>query len=192
MEFSIAGLPSITVLPCLASLVGFTVGAMLSSRLESMARVRGRPWFVDALVGEALVLAIAALVAWGFERSGEALTGRHYLVAALVALAMGVRNVTTLRANVPGMPTTVTTRAFTALIGGSLLALDDRIAPGGRNQIRRAGSVTAMFAGGLLAAWMIQDERLGPGPVLLATGAVVLMTAFGFLLVPHEEGAERV
>ncbi|MEU6702708.1 YoaK family protein [Streptomyces wuyuanensis] len=122
LSFALAGVAGLSIAPCLASLAGFTVGAVLSARFESRSQVRGRRWLREALVAESLVLAAAAAVAWGIERHGESLTGRHYMVAGLVALAMGIRNVSTLRAGVKGLPTTVTTRAFTALIGGSPLA----------------------------------------------------------------------
>ncbi|MGW1886277.1 YoaK family protein [Streptomyces sp. NPDC001970] len=190
MSFALAGVGGLSVSACAASLLGFTVGAVLSARFESHAQVRGRRWFTHALYVEAALLAGAALVAWGIERGGEPLAGRHHLVSALVAMAMGVRNVTTLRAKVAGMPTTVTTRAFTALIGGSPLALDARIAPGARNEVRRAGSVTAMFAGGLLGAWMIHDDRLTPPVVLLVIAAYVLAVALAFAFAPREAAPE--
>ncbi|MGW7366041.1 YoaK family protein [Streptomyces sp. NPDC054841] len=190
MSFALAGVGGLSVAACAASLVGFTVGAVLSARFESHAQVRGHRWFTDALFAEAGLLVVAALVAWGMERGGEPVTGRHYTVSALVALAMGVRNVTTLRAKVPGMPTTVTTRAFTALIGGSRLALDALIEPGARNEVRRAASVAAMFAGGLLGAWMIHDEQLAPPVVLLVIGAFVLVVAVGFSFVRRKASPE--
>ncbi|MFD7441105.1 YoaK family protein [Streptomyces sp. NPDC059909] len=190
MSFALAGVGGLSVSACAASLVGFTVGAVLSARFESYVQVSGHRWFTHALFVEAVLLAVAALVAWGIERGGEPLSGRHYLVSALVALAMGVRNVTTLRAKVPGMPTTVTTRALAALIGGSPLALDARIAPGTRNEVRRAGSVTAMFAGGLLGAWMIHDDRLAPPVVVLVIAAYVLAIALSFSFVPREGSPE--
>ncbi|WP_328724779.1 YoaK family protein [Streptomyces sp. NBC_00259] len=190
MGFALAGVTGLSVAPCLASLVGFTVGTVLASRYESRAQVRGRRWFREALVVEAALLATAAVAAWQIEERGESLTDRHYMVAALVALAMGVRNVSTLRAGVPGMPTTVTTRAFTALIGGSPLALDSHISPGARNEIRRGASVAAMFTGGLLGAWMIRDERLDPAVVLLVIAALVLIVAIGATFLPRESVAE--
>ncbi|MEU4131511.1 YoaK family protein [Streptomyces wuyuanensis] len=190
LSFALAGVAGLSIAPCLASLVGFTVGAVLSARFESRSRVRGRRWFREALIAEGLVLTAAAAVAWGIERHAESLTGRHYLVAGLVALAMGIRNVSTLRAGVRGLPTTVTTRAFTALIGGSPLAVDARIAPGAGNQVRRAASVAAMFAGGLFGAWLLHDGRLSAALVLLVTAALVLAIALSFTWVPRERTSE--
>lgn len=190
LSFALAGVAGLSVAPCLASLAGFTVGALLSARFESLSQVRGRRWLREALIAEGLVLGVAAAVAWGVERHGESLTGRHYVVAGLVALAMGIRNVSTLRAGVRGLPTTVTTRAFTALIGGSPLAADSRIAPGAGNQVRRAASVAAMFTGGLLGAWLLHDGRLSAAAVLLGTAVLVVAIALSFTLVPRERTSE--
>ncbi|MFJ6636901.1 YoaK family protein [Streptomyces sp. NPDC091376] len=190
LSFAVAGIAAFSIAPCLASLAGFTVGAVLSARFESWSQVRGRRWFREALIAEALVLAGAAAVAWQIEQGRGSLTGRHYVVAGLVALAMGIRNVSTLRAAVPGMPTTVTTRAFAALIGGSPLAVDTRIAQDSRNQVRRASSVAAMFMGGLVGAWLLHDARVDVAVVLLIIAGLVLAVALSFTFVPRETISE--
>ncbi|MEV1050593.1 YoaK family protein [Streptomyces sp. NPDC049887] len=190
LSFALAGVAGLSTAPCLASLAGFTVGAVLSARFESRSQVRGRRWFREALLAEGLVLAVAAAVAWWVERHGESPAGRHHMVTGLVGLAMGIRNVSTLRVGVPGMPTTVTTRAFTALIGGSPLAVDARIASGAGHQVRRAASVAAMFAGGLAGAWLLHDGRFSAAVVLLATAVIVVAIALSFTLVPRERTSE--
>ncbi|MER6997255.1 YoaK family protein [Streptomyces sp. NPDC000410] len=164
----------------LASLLGFTVGALLGARFESHEDVLGHRWLLTALYLEAVLLGIAGLVAqWGVERAGQPLTGRHYTAVALVALAMGLRNVTTIRAGVPDVSTTVVTRTLTALIGGSPLGHDTRIPSGARHEGRRAASIGAMFGGGLMGGWMLH-EGVRPSVVLLVTAACVLAVAFAF------------
>ncbi|MEV4916909.1 YoaK family protein [Streptomyces tirandamycinicus] len=190
LSFALVGVAGLAVVPCLASVAGFTVGAALSARFESRSRLKGHRWFREALIAESLVLAVAASVAWGIERPGEPLTAHHYTAAGLVALAMGIRNVSTLRAGVRGMPVTVTTRALAALIGGSPLAVDTRLAPGAGDQVRRAVSVLAMFAGGLLGAWLLHDGRIGAGAVLLCTAVLGVAVALAFTLVPRERTSE--
>ncbi|WP_234042622.1 YoaK family protein [Streptomyces marianii] len=190
LSFALAGVAELSTAPCLASLAGFTVGAALSARFESRSQVRGHRWFREALLAEGVVLAVAAALAWGLERNGESLSGRHYMVTGLVALAMGTRNVSALRVGMPGMPTTVMTRAFTALIGGSLLAMDARITSGAGNRVRRAASVAAMFAGGLAGAWLLHDGRLSAAVVLLVTAVIVMATALSLALVPRERTSE--
>ena len=114
LGFAVAGAGGFSAVASTASLVGFAAGALLGARLESGIDVRGRRWFVVALVAESVLLGIAGLVAWEIERLDDPLSSRHYAVAALVALAMGMRSVTTLRASVADLPTTRVTRAMTA------------------------------------------------------------------------------
>ncbi|MEV6651822.1 YoaK family protein [Streptomyces sp. NPDC051219] len=85
------------------SLGAFALGTVAGARLESGVDARQRRWFVVALLVESCLLAVAAFAAWGLERADGSPSGRHVVVIALVALAMGVRNVTTLRAHVPDL-----------------------------------------------------------------------------------------
>ncbi|GGX98231.1 YoaK family protein [Streptomyces hiroshimensis] len=188
LGFAVVGSGEFSAAASAASLLGFAVGAALGARLSSGADVRGRRWFVEALVAESVLLAVAGLAGWSIERYGHPLTFRQYLVTALVALAMGMRNVTTLRASVPDMPTTVITRTMTALIGTSRFGLDSRIPSGTAAEIRRTASVGAMFAGGLLGAWMLH-EAVRPPAVLLVTSACVLAVALVLTCTPrHRTG----
>ncbi|WP_329907872.1 DUF1275 family protein [Streptomyces sp. SP18BB07] len=117
------------------------------------------------------------LISVGVGRGGgRADYGPHFTVVVLVAGAMGVRNVTTLRARVPDLPTTVSTRALTALLGGLPLLSDTRIGSGATNEGRRLTSVGAMFAGGLLGAWLLH-EHVHPAVVLLPAALVLALGA---------------
>ncbi|MGK5734057.1 YoaK family protein [Streptomyces sp. URMC 124] len=184
LGFAVVGSGEFSAAASAASLVGFAAGAVLGARLSSRADARGRRWFVLALVAEAALLAVAGLTGWSVARFGHPLTLRQYLVTALVALAMGMRNVTTLRAGVPDMTTTVITRTMTALIGTSPFGLDSRIPSGTRSEIRRAATVGAMFTGGLVGAWMLH-EAVRPPVVLLVTAACVLAVALGLAFAPR-------
>jgi uncharacterized membrane protein YoaK (UPF0700 family) len=182
LGFSIAGEGGLSPAASSASLGGFAVGAVLGARFEASVDARGRRWFVVALFAESALLGLAALVAWGIEGPGDPLSGRHLAVTATVAAAMGVRNVTTLRARVPDLPTTLATRALTALLGGSPLGLDTRIPPGARNEGRRMASVGAMFAGGLLGAWLLHEAVRPPVVLLLvAVGVAAIGIVYGFV-----------
>ncbi|WP_245699571.1 YoaK family protein [Streptomyces roseifaciens] len=184
LGFAVVGSGEFSAAASGASLLGFAVGAALGARLSSHADARGRRWFAPALVAESVLLAVAGLTGWSIERFGHPLTFRQYLVTALVALAMGMRNVTTLRASVPDMPTTVITRTMTALIGTSPFGLDSRIPSGTGYELRRTASVAAMFAGGLLGAWMLH-ESVRPPAVLLVTSACVLTVALALTCTPR-------
>ncbi|MFE0424433.1 DUF1275 family protein, partial [Streptomyces sp. NPDC058953] len=159
---------------------GYPGGAARGARLESAVERRGRPWFAPALLTEAALLAAAGAAAWGTVRTGPGLTEPHPGVAALVAVAMGLRNVTTLRAPVPDLPTSVATRSLTALLAP--LGADNRIAAGAARQGRRLAAVTAMFAGGLLGALLLRAGA-PPAVLLLAVAGTVLATAAGYAAV---------
>ncbi|MGW4029593.1 YoaK family protein [Streptomyces sp. NPDC004838] len=176
LGFAIAGEGGLSPAASAASLGGFVAGAVLGARFQSDMDLRGHRWFTVALLAEAVLLTVAGLVARGIGRAGEHPTGTHYTVTVMVAAAMGMRNVTTLRARVPDLTTTVATRTLTSLLAP--LALDTRIPSDARAQARRAAAVGAMFAGGLLGAWML-GEALPPAVVLLTVAGSVLVTAVG-------------
>ncbi|MEU5401563.1 DUF1275 family protein [Streptomyces sp. NPDC005963] len=99
---------------------------------------------------------------------------------AALTVAMAVLNVTTMRAKVPDLPTTVATRAVTALLAP--LAFDSQIPAGAGSQVRRAASAGAMFVGGLLGARLLR-EAVHPAVVLLAVAAMVLVVGVGYGLI---------
>ncbi|MEV6381664.1 YoaK family protein [Streptomyces sp. NPDC051773] len=186
LSFALTGAPGLSPAAAGISFAGFTVGAVLGSRFESSVDAHGRRWFPPALIGEALLLGLGGVVAWrtGLDAPGEPAEGPHFAVVALVAGAMGVRNVTTLRARVPDLPTTVSTRALTALLGGLPLLSDTRIGSGATNEGRRLASVGAMFTGGLLGAWLLH-EGVRPAVVLLVPAVLVLVLGAVYWAVPR-------
>lgn len=194
LSFALTGAAGLSPAAAGVSFVGFTVGAVLGSRIESIVDARGRRWFPPALIGEALLLGLGGVVAWrtGLDApgaSGASADGPHYAVVALVAGAMGVRNVTTLRARVADLPTTVSTRALTALLGGLPLLSDTRIGSGATNEGRRLASVGAMFTGGLLGAWLLH-EGVRPAAVLLVPAVLVLLLGTTFWARPGPRTSE--
>ena len=136
LSFALTGAVGLSPAAALVSFAGFTVGAVLGSRFESSVDAHGRRWFVAALIVEALLLGLGGLVAWrtGVDATGAPADAPHFAVVALVAGAMGVRNVTTLRARVADVPTTVSTRALTALLSGLPPHPDSRIGAGPRGR----------------------------------------------------------
>ncbi|MEV6313972.1 YoaK family protein [Streptomyces sp. NPDC051776] len=189
LAFALGGTPGMAVWPPVASLCGFAAGAVIAARLESRMDIEGRRWYVLSLVAEAVLLAVAGLVAWELEPFGAPLTARHYAVIALVAVAMGMRNVTMLRAPVPDMSTTVLTRSMTALLGGSSLGRDTRIPSGAVHTARRAATVGTMIMGGLLGAWMLHENVRAPVVLLIVAGCV-LAVASAACFVPRVNAPE--
>lgn len=180
LGFGIAGQGGLPVVATAISLGAFALGAVLGARMESLLAARASQWFPVALAVEAALLIAAAAAAWESGPVTGLPQGRRDVVIGLMAVAMGMRNVTAMRAAPPDLTTTVETRAMTALVSASPLGRDARLGYGGHSTGRRLLSVVSMFAGGLLGAGLL---GLGTRPtlVLLLVAAFVAATAF---LVP--------
>ncbi|MFJ9409896.1 YoaK family protein [Streptomyces sp. NPDC101393] len=181
LGFGVAGQGGLPVVATVVSLGAFAVGAALGGRLESAVAARRRHWFPLALLVEALLLVGAGLAAWERGSAGELPQSQRYTVIALMAVAMGMRNVTAMRVGAPDLATTVETRAMTALVSGSRLGRDTRMGYGTHAAGRRLISVGSMLAGGLLGAGLLA-AGLRPSPVLLLVAVTV--AALG-LVVPR-------
>ncbi|WP_043263681.1 YoaK family protein [Streptomyces sp. CT34] len=189
LGFGIAGQGGLPVAATLVSLGAFLVGAALGARVESGLAARRRPWFPVALLAEAALLVAAAVAGWESGPGRDLATGQRYATIGLMAVAMGMRNVTAMRVAAPDLATTVETRAMTALVSGSPLGRDRRLGYGSRAVPRRVSSVGAMLAGGLLGAWLLGLGTRPPLVVLL----VALTVAATALIVPglgHRRSAD--
>ncbi|MEV7468143.1 YoaK family protein [Streptomyces kronopolitis] len=179
LGFGIAGQGGVPVAATLVSLGAFVLGAALGARVESGLARRRRPWFPVALITEAVLLAAAAAAAWQQGPAHGLPPGRSYVIVGLMAVAMGMRNVTALRIASPDLTTTVETRAMTALISGSPVGHDKRLGYGSHVAGRRLASVGAMFAGGLLGAGLL---GLGTRPMLVIALVAVFVAATAALV----------
>jgi len=96
---------------------------------------------------EAGLIFAAALAAWGYQSEPFVASGRAYLLIALTAIAMGMRNATVRRLGMADLTTTVLTMTLTGLGADSRLA-------GGTDMRwqRRVASVAALLAGAALGA----------------------------------------
>ncbi|MFE2142735.1 YoaK family protein [Streptomyces sp. NPDC059456] len=184
LAFGAARQASLPALAPAVSLAGFAAGAVCGARLEAFSEARGRRWFVIGLTIEAGLILVAAGAGRGLAAHYGEPTWRHMAVACLLAVAMGMRNVTSMRVNVPGVPTTLVTRSLTFLLAGSALGQDGAFGYGTAAWVRRAASVLAMFAGGLAGALLVRAgwtvDRL-----LVPPGAVVLAVALSYLPQPR-------
>ncbi|MCJ1676044.1 DUF1275 domain-containing protein [Streptomyces sp. APSN-46.1] len=172
-------------LPTLApavSLASFAVGAVCGARLESASEIRGRRWFVIGLVVEGTLILVAAGAGWGVAPRYGSPGGRHLVVAAVLAVAMGFRNVSSMRVNVPGVPTTLVTRSMTSFLGGSMLGQDSAFGYGTAAWRLRALAVLAMFTGGLAGAllvragWTVNWLLTVPAAVVLAVAGATYVS----------------
>lgn len=155
--FAAVGAPGFSLTASLVSLAAFLVGAVGAGRLEIAMRPRPRNrWVRTALAGEAVLLAVATVIAF-------TVPSASYALIAVMAVAMGLRNGTVRKLAVPDMTTTVLTLTLTGLASDSTLA-------GGTNPRarRRISAVVAMLAGALLGAWLVLHHGLG-WPLLVST-----------------------
>ncbi|MBD3578075.1 DUF1275 domain-containing protein [Streptomyces sp. KD18] len=182
--FGLAGEGGLSVVAPATSLGAFVAGAVAGARLETRLEADRHRWFVLSLVAEAVLVGAAAVAVWGVAAVHRAPTGRHLAAVGLLSAAMGIRNVTSLRLQVPDLPTTLVTRAMTALLAGSPLGRDSFLARGTAATARRAASVGAMFAGGLAGALWIHADRPVSG-LLLLTAGTLLVVAAAYVPGPH-------
>lgn len=183
LGFALAGVPGYSMARAGIALLAFLAGAVVGGLLaRSCASGRQQRWLVAATTFEAVILLVAALVAFGFDRTRLEPVGLLYVLIALTAVAMGVRNATARRLAVPDFTTTVLTLTLTGLGADSTFA-------GGTNPRwgRRLGSVVTMLAGAAAGAVLV----LATGIVvpLAASGALTLIAA-GLYLTQPSIGAE--
>jgi uncharacterized membrane protein YoaK (UPF0700 family) len=161
LGFAAVGAPGFSLTASLVSLAAFLAGAVGAGRLDLAMRPRPRhQWVRTALIVEALLLAVATVIAFAVP------AGVSFVLIAVMALAMGLRNATVRKLAVPDMTTTVLTLTLTGLASDSSLA-------GGTNPRarRRITAVLAMLLGALLGAWLVLHHGLG-WPLFVSTVAV--------------------
>ncbi|MDX6759371.1 MULTISPECIES: YoaK family protein [Streptomyces] len=174
LAFGAAQAGDLPTLPAGISLAAFVLGVVCGSHVEAVLEARGRRWFVLGLVLEAGLILAAAALAWGLAPQYGSPTPRHLAVTAVLALAMGLRNTTIMRANVPGVPTTLVTRSMTAFLGGSAMGRDAVYGYGSAGWKLRGLSIVAMFAGGFVGALLIRAGWT-VGWLLVPAAATVLV-----------------
>ncbi|MFD9163097.1 YoaK family protein [Streptomyces sp. NPDC059558] len=174
LAFGAAGAGKLETLAPGVSLAAFAIGVVAGSHLESVSEIRGRRWFVIGLLAEAGLVLIAAGIGWGLAPQYGSPAPRHLVATAVLALAMGLRSTTIMRANVPGVPTTLVTRSMTAFIGASAMGRENTYGFGTAGWKLRGLSILAMFAGGFLGALMLR-AGCTVGWLLLPAAATVLV-----------------
>ncbi|MFF4318766.1 YoaK family protein [Streptomyces sp. NPDC001568] len=183
LAFGLAHQGNLPALASALSLVSFAVGAVVGARLEAAMELRGQRWFVTGLAVEGTLILAAACVGWGLEPQDGHPGVRHLVATAVLAVAMGLRTVTSMRVNVAGVPTTLVTRSMTALLGGSALGHDAALGYGTGSWARRAWAVASMFAGGLTGALLLRSGCT-VNWLLLPAGVVVIAVALLYLAKP--------
>jgi len=161
--FALTGAPGFSLSASLFALAGFLAGAAAGGALAGRAGHDRPLLLLGAAAGELVLvgggLAIAA--------SATALSGApRDILAALLAVAMGLQNAAARRLAVPDLTTTVLTMTLTGI------AADLRGRHYGSALLRRLLAVAATLAGAAAGAWLVLHvsaaAALRPAVVLLA------------------------
>jgi uncharacterized membrane protein YoaK (UPF0700 family) len=178
LGFAAAGAPGFKVLPFLAAIASFLVGAVIAGRMgkANVGRTERR-WLVVSASIEAVLLWAAAIVAIDFDVATQAPQARLFAIIALTGVAMGYRNGTIRQLKVADLTTTVLTMTFTGL------GADSSVAGGANtNWRRRIAAVVAIFVGAAIGAWLL--FTFGLVAPLAVAGTVILLATIGCALHP--------
>jgi uncharacterized membrane protein YoaK (UPF0700 family) len=170
LGFGIAGAGGLPVVAPLVSLGAFLLGAGAGGVLGSRMAGRHPRHLICALMIEAALIGLAALLAAVLDVRAGALSG--YAVIASLALAMGVRNATVRRIGVADLTTTVLTMTLTGLAAESPPA-----GGSGAGSTRRVLAVVAMLVGALTGALLQESSLVVP---LLLAAAFALVAALTY------------
>ena len=173
LGFGLAASGGLPVLAPVISLGCFLVGAGAGGVLVHRVAEHHPGLVTRALATEAVLLAIAAgLAAIASFHPGDALA---YLLIALMAVAMGVRNTVVRDIGVPDLTTTVLTGTLTSLASGS------RPAGGsGQGSVRKLVTVLAMLTGAIAGALLVEASVFLP---LAIAAALALATWIAYVPV---------
>ena len=171
LGFAAAGAPGISAARSIAALCAFAGGSVCGGRLtSSRQRTPVAHMLIATYVETALLLIAASAATFAANDVSPAIA---YAIVLSTALAMGLRNAVVRKLAVPDLTTTVLTMTITGLAADSSLAGGD----GGR-WARRALTILAMFAGGLIGAILLRTFGLAASLVV----AALMVAALSFHL----------
>ena len=155
LGFGIAGSGGLPVVAPVISLAFFLLGAGAGGALVRRMGARH-----PGLVARALAIEVSLLAAAGVVAAATDVRPAHasaYVLIALMAFAMGIRNAAVRRIGVPDLTTTVLTMTLTGL------AAESRAVGGsGKGSIRRLGAALAMLAGAVGGALLLKTSLYLP------------------------------
>jgi uncharacterized membrane protein YoaK (UPF0700 family) len=156
------------------AIVAFLAGAAIGGRIAAR-HMKGslRGWLLPVAAVEAALLVAAATVAHLYiGRSTEDTTAPAVLlVIALTSLAMGVRNSSVTRLDLPDLKTTVLTLTLTSLAADSRLGGDNN-----QDVVRRVLSVLLIIGGAAVGALLFLNFGIAL-PLVVVAATVLLATA---------------
>jgi len=173
LGFALAGVSGVSVARSVSSLVAFFLGAIFGGQLaRRMAEDEARWSGVAFLIEGALLLGATIFSAWHGEfRLDE--SAALYVLIALTAVAMGVRNSIVRKLAVPDLTTTVLTLTVTGLAADSSLA-------GGTNPrwATRVVAIVSLFLGAGIGALLLRQSLATPLFVCSAAAFVSALVMF--------------
>jgi uncharacterized membrane protein YoaK (UPF0700 family) len=168
LGIALAGAPGFSLAASVAALAGFLLGAFVGGGvLRRRGGHRGR--LLRDVGAAELILVAAALGLTATAPAGALVTA---VLAALLAIAMGLQNTAARHLAVPDLTTTVLTMTLTGI------AADTR-GGGSATIVRRVLAVCTMFAGALVGALLVVHAPLewALALVVLLLGVVVLVAS---------------
>jgi uncharacterized membrane protein YoaK (UPF0700 family) len=177
--FAAAGAPGFSVAASLTALGCFLGGAVVGGRI-ALQVLPHRTLLLVAMTIEATVTAVATVIAATVAAIGSGWP--RFVLIALLAFTMGVRNAAVRRIGVPDMTTTVLTMTLTGLGADSTFG-------GGHNPqaAHRISSVLCMFVGALTGAALLLHVSAA-WPVGIAAGLVACTAVVFARQAPLELG----
>ncbi|MDX6287172.1 MAG: hypothetical protein QOG53_2657 [Frankiales bacterium] len=175
--FALAGAPGFALAASLAALAGFLVGARAGGWLIGrVGRDRARLLMVGC--GMELVFVATALTITAASCSALSAGGRD-VVAAVLAVGMGIQNAVARGLAVPDLTTTVLTMTLTGLAA-------DTAARGKPNATlaRRLLTVLAMLAGAVAGAELVLNAS-ATAALALGTGLLTVVTVAAVITTRH-------
>jgi uncharacterized membrane protein YoaK (UPF0700 family) len=165
LGFGIAGSPGLPVVGPLVSLAAFLIGAGAGGAVATRTAERHALHIGSALVGEASLVGLAAVIAAAVQPHPDTFGGDA--VIALLAFAMGARGASVRKLGVPDLTTIVLTMTITRL------AADSRLAGGsGKGTQRRTSAAAAMLLGAVAGALLVKTDVWLPLVVAAALALV--------------------
>jgi uncharacterized membrane protein YoaK (UPF0700 family) len=177
LGFAAAGAPGFSATASLTSLLVFLAGAIAGGRLSQ--RLSSRATLLAIAIGcEAALVGAAATVAFLAGPVGHGWA--RYMVIAILAFAMGIRNLVIRQLAIPDLSTTtVLTQTLTGLAADSMLAGGH-----GTRMGRRGGAVISMLAGATAGAAIFLHQGAGPALAVSAAVAAVTLATLPFSRAP--------
>jgi uncharacterized membrane protein YoaK (UPF0700 family) len=179
LGFSATGVAGLSVIGSLTALLAFVVGAAIGGRVTRRADLTDVwPKQMSVALGAAVLLITAVFLSW----VGRDTAPQNEVVAAGMAIAMGLQGAAARRLGVADLPTTVVTSTLTGLAADSTVG-------GGSNQRwrRRLASVVVLTAGAAAGASLVQiSPALGLVPAVIVLVGVI---GIGEVATKHQRTA---